>query len=100
MKLKSKPWRNQEIRSHMRITDKLLYKYSKLKDKRSEHDRLIHNEFKHIRNDSIKMKRESKINYYNNYFEANKSKMSSIWKGIRSIVNLNNSSKKKGEKCE
>ena len=40
------------------------------------------------------MKRESKINYYNNYFEANKSKMSSIWKVIRSIVNLNNSSKK------
>ena len=25
------------------------------------------------------------------YFEANKNKMSSIWKGIRSIVNINNS---------
>ena len=40
------------------------------------------------------MKRDSKLNYYKEYFEANKNKMSSIWKGIRSIVNINNSSKK------
>ena len=40
------------------------------------------------------MKRDSKIDYYRKYFEANKNKASSIWKGIRSIVNIQNSSKK------
>ena len=58
------------------------------------HARIIHTEYKQKRNALTNMKRESKKLYYNNYFEANKSKMSPIWKGIRSIVNLNNSSKK------
>ena len=40
------------------------------------------------------MKRESKIEYYRKYFEANKNKASSIWKGIRSIVNIQNTSKR------
>ena len=40
------------------------------------------------------MKRESKIDYYRKYFEVNKNKASSIWKGIRSIVNIQDSSKK------
>ena len=40
------------------------------------------------------MKRDSKIDYYRKYFEANKNKASSIWKGIMSIVNIHNSSKK------
>ena len=40
------------------------------------------------------MKRESKIDYYKKYFEVNKNKASSIWKGIRSIVNIQDSSKK------
>ena len=39
------------------------------------------------------MKPESKIDYYRKYFEANKYKTFSIWKGIRSIVNIQNSSK-------
>ena len=41
-----------------------------------------------------KLKRESKITYYNNFFEINKNKSSIIWKGIRSLVNIRSSSKK------
>ena len=40
------------------------------------------------------MKRESKINYYKNFFEMNKANTSKIWKGIRSLVKINSSSKK------
>ena len=40
------------------------------------------------------MKRDSKIDYYRKYFEANINNISSIWKGIMSIVNIQNSSKK------
>ena len=69
-------------------------KFSKQKDKKSEHVISLHNQYKQIRNLLTKMKRDCKLNYYKEYFEANKNKMSSIWKGIRSIVNINNSSKK------
>ena len=39
------------------------------------------------------MKRDNKHEYYKKFFDSNKSKLSSIWKGIRSIVNINNTSK-------
>ena len=40
------------------------------------------------------MKRERKTIYYKNFFEAIKNNSSKIWKGIRSIVNLNGTSKR------
>ena len=40
------------------------------------------------------MKRERKINYYKNFFEMNKANTSKIWKGTRSLVKINSSSKK------
>ena len=40
------------------------------------------------------MKRDSKLEYYRKFFEENKKKSSPIWKGIRSIVNINNTSRK------
>ena len=40
------------------------------------------------------MKRDNKMDYYKRFFDSNKNKMSTIWKGIRSIVNINNTSKK------
>ena len=46
-----------------------------------------------IRNNVTRLKRNSKLDYYKDFFESN-NKMSNIWKGIRSIVNLNNNSKK------
>ena len=47
-----------------------------------------------VRNELTKMKRDNKIDYYHNYFETNKNNASSIWKGIRSIVNISKSSRK------
>ena len=40
------------------------------------------------------MKREHKTIYYKTFFETNKNNSSKIWKGIRSIVNLNGTSKR------
>ena len=87
-KLKSKPWINRNILTEMKKRDKLLHKYCKAKDK------AIYEDFKFTRNSLTKMKQDSKIDYYRKYFEMNKNKASSIWKGIRSIVNIQNSSKK------
>ena len=78
----------------MKKRDKLLHKYCKAKDKDYFYAQAIYEDFKSIRNSLTKTKRDSKIDYYRKYFEANKNKASSIWKGIRSIVNIQNSSKK------
>ena len=78
----------------MKKRDKLLHKYCKAKEKDSLHIQAIYEEYKVTRNSITRMKRESKIDYYRTYFEVNKTKASSIWKGIRSIVNIQNSSKK------
>ena len=78
----------------MKKRDKLLYKYSKYKLKNSQLPITIYNEYKLIRNQVTKLKRNNKLDYYKKFFDTNKSKMSAIWKGIRSIVNINNTSKK------
>ena len=94
IKLKSKPWINNDILSEMKERDKLLHKYCKLKDKNSINALNIYTQYKIIRNNLTKSKRESKIKYYKEFFEANKKKSSTLWKGIKSLVNINNSSKK------
>ena len=94
IKLKSKPWINNNILTKMQERDKLLKKYCNLKDKNSTHAQNIYNQYKTIRNNATYLKRQSKINFYKDYFEKNKNKSSMLWKGIRAIVNINNSSKK------
>ena len=78
----------------MKKHDELLNRYYKAKEKDSLHIQAIYEEDKVTRNSITKIKRESKIDYYTKYFEVNKNKAPSIWKGIRSIVNIQNSSKK------
>ena len=93
-KLKSKPWINSEILSKMKTRDKLLRKYRRTADKDSIVSQTIYEEYKIVRNELTKMKRDNKIDYYHKYFETNKNKASSIWKGIRSIMDISNSSRR------
>ena len=78
----------------MKKRDKLFSKYSKLKQKDVQTAISLYNEYELIRNKVTSMKRDNKLKYYKTFFESNKNKMSSTWKGIRSIVNISNSSKK------
>ena len=94
LKLKSKPWITIEIQSLMKKRDKLLAKFSKHKKKNSVLAANLYNDYSIIRNNVTKMKRDSKMDYYKRFFDSNKNKMSTIWKGIRSIVNINNTSRK------
>ena len=91
-KLKMKPWINEKILSKIKERDKLMHKICKLKDPVNREESFNH--YKILRNSITKLKRESKKDYYKNYFERFKSKSSSIWKGIRSIVNINQSQRK------
>ena len=92
MELKLKPWINNEILAKIYERDKLLQKYCNLKD--SIRKQNVYAQYKLLRNSITKMKRQSKIDYYKKYFEVNKSKSKSIWKGIRSIVNINSNSRR------
>ena len=92
-KLKAKPWINIEIVKLMNRRDKLLYKYHKSKDLNTKNSLYI--DYKLLRNLVTKMKRDAKTVYYKKFFEKNKSNLSLIWKGIKSIVKINLSSLKK-----
>ena len=78
----------------MKERDKLLHRYCKLRDKNSRNAQNIYTQYKIIRNNITKSKRDSKTNYYKEFFESNKKKSSMLWKGIKSLVNVNNSTKK------
>ena len=65
---------------------KLFQKYNKEKD--PDKKLSLHKDYKKLRNELTKIKRDSKNTYNKNYFYNNKHKSSEIWKGIRIIVNI------------
>ena len=65
-----------------RERDKLLHRYCKTVDKELVSSQAIYDEYKSVRNELTKLKRDRKIEYYHKYFESNKHKSSSLWKGI------------------
>ena len=81
-----KPWFSKEILEKCKKRDSLLKSIS------NEGDPVIkvtlRNDYKKLRNDITKDKRDSKKSYYASYFEKNKLKSSEVWKGIRSLVNI------------
>ena len=93
LKLKSKPWINNLILIEMKKRDKLLHKYS-MRSKDNVTANIMYEDYKKLRNKVTKLKRDSKVDYYHRFFDENKKKSSTIWKGIRSIVNLKNTSRK------
>ena len=49
----------------------------------SETARLIYDDYKKIRNKVTKLKRDSKVEYYQRFFDDNIKKSSAIWEGIK-----------------
>ena len=88
-KLSFKPWMSKEILSKCHKRDKLLKKFKNEKDdlKRAS----IFADYKKLRNEISRSKRQSKRDYFVSYFEKNKHKSSNVWKGIRSLINMKSS---------
>ena len=80
-KLKSKPWILKEIQYLMWQRDKSFQKYCN--ETNPDRKELTHVKYKWLRNKLTRGKRESKFNYYQDYFADNSKKISAIWKGIR-----------------
>ena len=92
-KLKAKPWINHEILKNIKLRDKLLLKYHKSNDVTNKI--IIYAQYKLKRNSITKLKREAKKRYYKDFFELNKTNISIVWKGIKSIVNIKQQSSRK-----
>lgn len=84
IKLKFKPWISQEILKKMKYRDKL---YSQLLNKPQDLDlKYLYNK---VRNKIVNDLRNNKTKYYNNFFLSNKTNMTKLWSGIKSIININ-----------
>ena len=64
VKLKFKPWIDNNILSKIKDRDKFLRKYCKLKDINSARALNIYSQYKILRNDVTNSKRASKSKYY------------------------------------
>ena len=80
LKLKSKPWINRRIQKMMRIRDQLL---RKMKKNRCEDTIKL---YKSFRNRVVNELKESRLSYYQNFFEVNGKSMKKVWTGIKSII--------------
>ena len=64
-------------------------KFCKAKDQtRKQH---LHKKFKTYRNCLTNLTRQSKENYYQKYFEENRTNLIKVWKGIKEIILINKS---------
>ena len=81
-----KPWISKEILQKCQNRDSILKGISRENDPVKKSN--LRNDYKKLRNEITKDKRESKKTYFISYFEKNRHKSSEIWKGIRTLVNL------------
>ena len=85
IKFRDKPWINNEIKKMMRIRDKVL---SKLKKRNDDATKALYKKFRNRVAVSLK---ESKANYFHNFFHTNGNNMKLLWSGLKSIISNKNS---------
>ena len=86
-----KPWITKEILSSIREREKLHKKFIKAKDEIIKND--YHKKYKELRNQILNKTRQSKKDYFHNFFEKNSNNIKNTWKGIKTIIHINNKSK-------
>ena len=86
LKLMLKPWITQEILAKCDKRDELLKKFKN--EKNSDSATVIYKEYKLLRNQITADKRRGKKAHNIAQFEKNKNAISTVWKSIRSLVNM------------
>ena len=84
LKLRTKPWMGSKIQKLMCLRDKFFYKPN---SNPTPFNKYLYRKF---RNRVVAEQRQSKIRYFQNYFEKYKTNMKMLRSGIRSIVNAKN----------
>ena len=82
---RDKPWINNKIKKMMHIRDKVL---NKLKKNSDDATKALYKKF---RNRVAVLLKESKTNYFHNFFYTNGNNMKLLWSGLKSIISNNNS---------
>ena len=86
IKFDNKPWISSKIQKMIKIKNNIFQR--KKSNPLSDNLKRLYNKFRNRVNRELK---KSKINYYSNFFDRNKSNVQKIWEGIKSIVNINKS---------
>ena len=82
-----KPWIATGIRNSMKRRDKIYKKYIKVKNDESKSE--YENQYKVLRNQIVKLSRDSKNKHFQKYFFHNADNIINTWKGINQIININ-----------
>ena len=88
LKRKMKPWVTTEISRKIRLKSKTYEKYIKCKKSQGNLKNILLQEYKSLKNEITLLIRNSKKNYYENYFTNNKKNLRKTWEGIKEIINL------------
>ena len=85
LKLKSKPWINDNIQKLIKYRDRLSRKFKRTRSKNDEYL------YKKFCNRVVAENRKSKTNYFYRYFTKYHGNMKMLWSGIKSIICLKKS---------
>ena len=88
IKFSQKPWISQSLQNSIRIKNNIFSRFVKCKNPTLKKE--LHQEYKIHRNRLSTLLKQSKTDYYNNYFRENSNITKNTWKGIKSIISLNN----------
>ena len=88
IKFKSKPWITAALQKSIEIKNVFFTKY--IKSKHQNIKDIFHDKYKRYRNLLSTLLKQSKKNYYNDYFNINISNIKNTWKGISSIISNSN----------
>ena len=91
LKFKTKPWITPALQKSISIKNKLLKKFITAKDPQIKER--CHKEYKDYRNMLSTIFKQTKTNTsFNHYFVANWNSIKNTWKGLKSILNIKNTS--------
>ena len=90
LKFKTEPWITPALQKSISIKNNLLKEIIFAKD--PQVTERYHKEYKDYINMLSTIFKQSKTNYYNHYFEANRNSIKNTWKGKKSILNIKNTS--------
>lgn len=93
-KLAQKPWLTKGIMKSISKKRTFFKNFKEIKDKKGNTDS-IYKKYKFYRDLINKLKRNSKRNYYREYFNSNSKNIKETWKGINKLLNKHKSTKKK-----
>ena len=87
LRFKTKPWITPALQKSISVKNSLLNKFIKSKDPQAkEHHHIKYKTYRHVINTCEK----TKTNYYNHYFKTTWDNIKNTWKGIKSVLNINN----------